>query len=90
MLLETLLLLCATARGRRALKDRQVYPLMREFHSWETESEVKSAAEKLIQVLIGDEPQSGMENLMEVTIPEEVEKQLRDADTTEEQEHSQE
>lgn len=89
MLLETLLLLCATARGRCLLKDRQVYPLMRELHSWENTAEVKSAAEKLIQVLIGDEPERGMENLMEVRIPKEVEKQLQDADEREEQDLNQ-
>lgn len=84
MLLETLLLLCATARGRCSLKAKQVYPLMREFHSWETNADVKSSAEKLIQVLIGEEPERGMENLMELKIPEDVEKQLRDADAKEE------
>lgn len=83
MLLETLLLLCATARGRQILKDKQVYPLMRELHQWESEEEVKRSAEKLIQVLIGDEPQPGMENLMELKIPEEVEKQLIEADLQE-------
>lgn len=85
MLLETLLLLCATARGRCFLKDKQVYPLMREYHTWETNDTVKSSAEKLIQVLIGEEPERGMENLMELKIPEEVEKQLTEADAREEQ-----
>lgn len=83
MLLETLLLLCATARGRQTLKDKQVYPLMRELHTWESKEEVKRSAENLIQVLIGDEPQPGMENLMELEIPEDVEKQLREADLQE-------
>lgn len=85
MLLETLLLLCATSGGRCSLKSKQVYPLMREFHRWEENDEVKNAAEKLIQVLIGDEPQRGMENLMEVTIPDDVEKQLKDADAKEQE-----
>ncbi|XP_072296207.1 protein HGH1 homolog [Eucyclogobius newberryi] len=89
MLLETLLLLCATSRGRSVLKDRHVYPLMREFHTWETNPEVQSAVEKLIQVLIGDEPQSGMENLMEVSIPEEVEQKLKEADAKEQEELNQ-
>ncbi|CAL9706612.1 unnamed protein product [Knipowitschia caucasica] len=86
MLVETLLLLCTTSRGRRELKTKQVYALMREFHQWETNARVKSSAEKLIQVLIGDEPQSGMENLMEVSIPEDVEEKLKKADEEEEQE----
>lgn len=33
-----------------------------------------------LQVLIGDEPEQGMENLMEVEIPEDVEQKLKDAD----------
>ncbi|NXP99599.1 HGH1 protein, partial [Vidua macroura] len=38
------------------------------------------------QVLIGDEPEAGMENLLEVTIPEELERRLRDLDREEEEE----
>lgn len=86
MLLETLLLLCATSRGRHVLKSRNVYPLMREYHRWETSAAVSSAAEKLIQVLIGDEPERGMENLMEVTVPDDVEQRLKEADAKEQEE----
>uniref|UniRef100_A0A3B4B1Z3 Protein HGH1 homolog n=1 Tax=Periophthalmus magnuspinnatus TaxID=409849 RepID=A0A3B4B1Z3_9GOBI len=86
MLLETLLLLCATSRGRSVLKSRQVYALMREYHSWESTPQARSAAEKLIQILIGDEPQTGMDNLMEIPIPEEVEQKLREADAQEQEE----
>lgn len=39
-----------------------------------------------IQVLIGDEPEQGMENLMEVEIPEDVEEKLTEADIREQQE----
>ncbi|XP_056130341.1 protein HGH1 homolog isoform X1 [Lampris incognitus] len=86
MLLETLLLLTATKTGRQILKKKNVYPIMREFHRWEKEPQVLSACEKLVQVLIGDEPQQGMENLMEVQIPDEVEEKLKDADAKEQQE----
>lgn len=37
----------------------------------------------LSQVLIGDEPEPGMENLMEVEIPEDVEVKLQDLDVQE-------
>lgn len=37
-------------------------------------------------MLIGDEPEEGMENLLEVTIPEEMERRLRDLDREEEEE----
>lgn len=39
-----------------------------------------------VQVLIGDEPEQGMENLMELEIPEDVEEKLTEADIREEQE----
>lgn len=39
-----------------------------------------------LQVLIGDEPEQGMENLMEVKIPEDVEVKLKEADVKELQE----
>lgn len=90
MLLETLLLLSATSRGRCVLKDRQVYALMRKYHHWETCPQVRATAERLIQVLIGDEPERGMENLMEVKIPEQVEQKLKEADAKEQEELEQE
>lgn len=37
-------------------------------------------------MLIGDEPEQGMENLMEVEIPQDVEKKLTEADIREQQE----
>lgn len=37
-------------------------------------------------MLIGDEPEQGMENLMEVAIPEDVEAKLKEADAKEQQE----
>ncbi|TKS71437.1 Protein HGH1 -like protein [Collichthys lucidus] len=86
MLLETLLLLTATKAGRQTLKDKNVYPIMREFHNWEKDIHVTAACEKLVQVLIGDEPEEGMENLMELEIPEDVEEKLKVADAKEEQE----
>lgn len=86
MLLETLLLLTATKAGRQTLKDKNVYPITREFHNWEKDIHVAAACEKLVQVLIGDEPEHGMENLMEVEIPEDVEKKLKEADIKEQEE----
>ncbi|KAM4741014.1 protein HGH1 homolog isoform 1-T3 [Anableps anableps] len=86
MLLETLLLLTATKAGRQTLKQRSVYPVLREFHRWEKDAYVGAACEKLIQVLIGDEPEQGMENLMEVEIPQDVEEKLREADAKEQEE----
>ncbi|XP_076850128.1 protein HGH1 homolog [Brachyhypopomus gauderio] len=85
MLIETLLLLTATKVGRRIMREKNVYPIMREFHAWEKEPQVISSCEKLVQVLIGDEPEAGMENLMELEIPEDVEQKLKDLDTKEQE-----
>lgn len=41
-------------------------------------------------MLIGDEPEQGMENLMEVEIPQDVEKKLTEADIQEQQELNEE
>uniref|UniRef100_UPI0037E70452 protein HGH1 homolog n=1 Tax=Semicossyphus pulcher TaxID=241346 RepID=UPI0037E70452 len=86
MLLETLILLTATKAGRKTLKEKSVYPIVREFHRWEKDVYVGAACEKLVQLLIGDEPEEGMENLLEVKIPEDVEEKLKEADIREEQE----
>ncbi|XP_026163883.1 protein HGH1 homolog [Mastacembelus armatus] len=90
MLLETLLLLTATKAGRQTLREKNVYPIMREFHRWEKDVHVTAACEKLVQVLIGDEPEQGMENLMEVEIPKDVEEKLKEAEAREQQELEQE
>ncbi|NWW58229.1 HGH1 protein, partial [Ifrita kowaldi] len=77
--------LTATKAGRTQLRSRGSYLVLRELHAWEKDPEVLSACHKLIQVLIGDEPAAGMENLLEVTIPEDLERRLRDADREEEE-----
>ncbi|XP_056410479.1 protein HGH1 homolog [Hyla sarda] len=84
MLLECLQLLCATPGGRRILKDRGTYLILRSLHSWETEVDVKRSCEKVIQILIDDEPQPGLENLLEVNVPPEVEEKLKRLDEEEE------
>lgn len=43
-----------------------------------------------LQVLIGDEPEAGMENLLEVQVPEDMERQLQELDQQEQQELAQE
>ncbi|XP_034275925.1 protein HGH1 homolog [Pantherophis guttatus] len=86
MLLETLLLLTATKPGRLLVREKGTYFVLRELHKWEGDHGVRAACEKLIQVLIGDEPEAGMENLLEVKIPTEVEQQLQHLDQEEEEE----
>ncbi|XP_041421507.1 protein HGH1 homolog isoform X1 [Xenopus laevis] len=84
MLIETVQLLCATAGGRRIVRQKGTYLIMRELHSWERESYVSRACEKLIQVLIGDEPEAGLENLMEVTVPPDLEETFTRVDQEDE------
>ncbi|XP_052016925.1 protein HGH1 homolog isoform X2 [Apodemus sylvaticus] len=90
MLIEAIMLLTATAPGRKQVRDQGAYLILRELHSWEPEPDVRMACEKLIQVLIGDEPEVGMENLLEVQVPEDVERQLQELDQQEQQELAQE
>lgn len=90
MLIEAVMLLTATAPGRKQVRDQGAYLILRELHSWEPEPDVRMACEKLIQVLIGDEPEAGMENLLEVQVPEDVEQQLQELDQQEQQELAQE
>ncbi|XP_069847718.1 protein HGH1 homolog [Dipodomys merriami] len=85
MLIEAIMLLTATAPGRQQVRDQGAYLILRELHGWEPEPEVQVACEKLIQVLIGDEPESGMENLLEVQVPEDVERRLQQLDQLEQE-----
>lgn len=89
MLIEAIMLLTATAAGRRQVRDQGAYLILRELHSWEPASDVRGACEKLIQVLIGDEPERGMENLLEVQVPEDVERQLQELDRQEREQQEQ-
>ena len=41
---------------------------MRELHKWEKDPDVKETCEKLVSILISDEPEPGMENLHEVRV----------------------
>ncbi|XP_006830943.1 PREDICTED: protein FAM203B-like [Chrysochloris asiatica] len=90
MLIETIMLLTATAPGRQQVRDQGAYLVLRELHSWEPEPTVRVTCEKLIQVLIGDEPECGMENLLEVQVPEDVEQQLEQWDRQEQEQCEQE
>jgi len=70
MLLETLILICSKKDCRLYVKEKNAYVIIRELYKWETEELVKETCEKLVNILISDEPESGHENLHEVVIPE--------------------
>ncbi|CAN8178737.1 unnamed protein product [Coccothraustes coccothraustes] len=77
--------MAATGPGRACLRRRGAYLVLRGLHTWERRPRVLRACHNLIQVLIGDEPEAGMENLLEVTIPEQVQEHLRHLDRQEQE-----
>ncbi|XP_060628784.2 protein HGH1 homolog [Anolis sagrei] len=86
MLLEAIMLLTATKPGRHLVREKGTYLVLRELHRWEADPGARAACEKVIQVLIAEEPPSGMENLLEVEIPTKVEEELQRLDQKEEEE----
>ncbi|XP_064460648.1 protein HGH1 homolog [Ornithodoros turicata] len=69
MLIEALIQLCATKDGRAKLRNNGAYYVMRELHKVESNKTVVATCEDLVDILIGDEPEPGMENLREVEVP---------------------
>lgn len=57
--LETLLLLTATREGRDFLRDKKVYPILRETHLHVEDENVREACDRLVQVLLRDEEDEG-------------------------------
>ncbi|XP_055958054.1 protein HGH1 homolog [Patella vulgata] len=80
MLIETINQLLATKHGRRVMKEKNVYVIMREFHKWETTAANNHAIQNVVDILIGDEPEEGMENLHLVDIPKETEEKFKESD----------
>nr|XP_054749062.1 protein HGH1 homolog [Lytechinus pictus] len=76
MLLEAIYQLCASKEGRRIVKEKRTYVILREYHQWEKDEKVESLCHQVIDVLIMDEPLPGMENLRDVEIPEEIKVKL--------------
>ncbi|KAI0231156.1 HGH1-like protein [Lamellibrachia satsuma] len=79
MLLESINQLCSSKSGRKYIRDKNAYVILRELHSGEKDPAVLLAAENLISVLISDEPASAMEDLRKVEIPQEIEDKLQKA-----------
>ncbi len=55
-LLESLIMLCSTRWGRDYLRAKKVYPIIRELHLAVTETAVHILAEKLVNLIMRDEP----------------------------------
>ena len=58
--LETLLLLTATRDGRDLLREKKVYPIVRETHLHVDDEGVREACDRLVQVLLRDEEEEAM------------------------------
>lgn len=53
--LESLLLLCATRKGREFLRSKSVYPLVRELHKESKDEMITELCDRLVQMLMRDE-----------------------------------
>ena len=64
------------------MKSSGAYYILREFHRWvgENDSGIQLPLENAIQILIGDEPEEGKENIREVKIPEHIQKHFNESD----------
>ena len=82
MLLEAMLQLCATRISRETLRKKKIYPILRELHKWETEDDVKSTCQRLVEIIIRDEDMR-FDNFKEIEIPESALKTIADVASTE-------
>lgn len=57
MLVETLILLCATRQGREELRNKGVYEIVKVTHKVEPDDEVRVAIERLVNLLMRGEPE---------------------------------
>lgn len=91
ILLETLLLLCATRPIREYLRSKHIYYILREYHQQDKLDFLRSrTCERIIQILIGDEDHTvETDNFLELTIPEHLSQKFHDADRKEEEEEEQ-
>ncbi|XP_070389956.1 protein HGH1 homolog [Dermacentor albipictus] len=76
MLIEAITQLCATKKCREHIKNSGAYYVLRELHKTEGCRPVVVACENLVDILISDEPEPGMENLKDVDIPEHLVKKF--------------
>lgn len=53
--LESLLLLCATRKGREFLREKSVYPVVRELHKESKDEMITELCDRLVQMLMRDE-----------------------------------
>uniref|UniRef100_A0A1B0CFI7 Protein HGH1 homolog n=1 Tax=Lutzomyia longipalpis TaxID=7200 RepID=A0A1B0CFI7_LUTLO len=85
MLLECLLQLCATRKNREYLRQKGTYEILREYHKWEVKQgdecrQTLLACENVVDVLIRTEDEIAHDNLKQMEIPDDVNRQLEKLD----------
>ncbi|ORX78558.1 DUF383/DUF384 domain-containing protein [Basidiobolus meristosporus CBS 931.73] len=65
ILLEALVLLTTTREGRDILRAKKVYPIVREAHLAEQDSEIQEVADRIVQMIMRDEPKIAEQEPME-------------------------
>jgi hypothetical protein len=80
-LLDSLLLLCDTAFGRKATRDSNAYLILRELHKREQNQTLQNSTANIIDILIKDEEEyKEYGNLREIPIPEDLSRDFKDMD----------
>lgn len=68
--LESLLLLTTTREGREILKEKQIYPIVRECHAHIEDEGVRETCDRFVQVVKRDEEGEGKDTEGEARIQE--------------------
>ncbi|CAF0852576.1 unnamed protein product [Rotaria sordida] len=89
ILLEAILLLCATKSIREYFRSKQIYLILRQYHQQPNlDFACDRTCERIIQILIGDEDYNvETDNLLELNIPEDLREKFHDSDRKEEENH---
>ncbi|XP_018568178.1 protein HGH1 homolog isoform X2 [Anoplophora glabripennis] len=74
ILLEALTQLVAKRPNREYIRDKNTYVILRELHKWEKDKKALAACENLVDILIRTEEEIGEENLKEIEVPHDLQK----------------
>ncbi|RZF40483.1 hypothetical protein LSTR_LSTR000362 [Laodelphax striatellus] len=83
LVLDTLLIFCATKRGRCILRESDVYIALKEVHSTSSNKAIEIAAEKIVDILIRTEDEIGVEDYLDLKIPDHLVEKFRKCDLEE-------
>jgi hypothetical protein len=90
ILLETILLLCATKSIREYLRSKNIYYILRQYHQQDNlDFRCSRTCERIIQILIGDEDGAvETDNLFQLNIPDDLREKFHEIDRKEEEEEN--